>query len=224
MKAFKNRGSSIAFVAVLIVCILNHFFVLKEEPPEELLSKSSYIRGHADIRKSGNENKCLRESDQIFVCSTSFGTSFPRFVMLKQILDNLNEVHTSGVQVSIKVYFTSEPPFNTSFSSGMELNFSIADEYGEKNQRKRRKHTKIIQARVKTNRTNFHFSGLCRNDFRRVVESGRFSYILYVENDMNITLGHLENLCKEFKLLEGLTYKNRLIKPGLIRYEGENES
>ena len=41
---------------------------------------------------------------------------------------------------------------------------------------------------------------------------------------MNITLNHLEVLCRQFKFLRGHNFEGKQLKPGLLRYEGENYS
>ena len=46
-------------------------------------------------------------------------------------------------------------------------------------------------------RGDYHFSGKCRYDFRKAVRRD-YSYFLFSENDMNITLNHSLNGLKKY--------------------------
>lgn len=206
----------IQIFSISIISIHGHF-------QHRFVEANSFKKSSLDI---GTTQRCLSEKDRLFACIPSAITENleTRFGMLTQLLDNLNLVHESGTRVDVVLHLSSAPPYDISYKSGMSVQTFVSKiptgSITEKNRRRAKRGKKTF----KKDYVSYHFNGLCRNSFREALSKKIYSYFLYSENDMNITFSHLDNLCKEFKFLDQQRRSGKTLRPGLLRYEGNNNS
>eukprot|EP00227_Mantoniella_beaufortii_P013986 CAMPEP_0197589856 /NCGR_PEP_ID=MMETSP1326-20131121/10654_1 /TAXON_ID=1155430 /ORGANISM="Genus nov. species nov., Strain RCC2288" /LENGTH=303 /DNA_ID=CAMNT_0043154837 /DNA_START=347 /DNA_END=1258 /DNA_ORIENTATION=- len=152
--------------------------------------------------------KCFEPYDTILACFSSFGNDSLRTGFVDKILNNFDIMRSKGLHVDVKIHVTHLPMFMPAFVSGLQVNYSL--------------NKKAIQG------LKYHFAGECRYDFRKALEADAYAYYLLLENDMEVTLEHLEALCREFKYVTKLNEERNIVsrknatlffRPGLVRFE-----
>jgi hypothetical protein len=148
-------------------------------------------------RADRSTEPCFSPTDKLFVCITSYDKN--RAEIVKSILGNFEELKVRyGMEVQALIHVTEVPPLKSRF-----LSDSVEYRLGDPN-------------------LKLHFSGLCRHDFKKSLESNAHTHYLMLEDDLNVTASHLTNLCEQFRYLDTFP-RDRRLRPGLLRFENQQD-